>query len=184
MQHLDLVALEAGLEDIRRAPRDAGRVELVVRRPAVDDREVLDEAILDCDVGLIGDTWHERGSSSTPDGRANPLAQVTVMNARAAALMAGALERWPLAGDQLYVDFDLSLEHLPPGTRLMIGSAVIEVSNKPHTGCAKFAARFGRDALKFVNSDVGRALNLRGINTAVVSPGVVRPGDAVTKAAQ
>jgi MOSC domain-containing protein YiiM len=181
MEHLDLGALESGLVTIRKAPRDKGQVELVVRRPGVDQREVLDEARFDSEVGLVGDTWNERGSSSTPDGSANPLAQVTVMNARAAALMAGPVERWPLAGDQLYVDFDLSTENIPPGTRLAIGSVVLEVTDKPHTGCAKFASRFGRDALKFVNSDVGRALNLRGINTMVVQAGAVRQGDVISK---
>ena len=92
------------------------------------------------------------------------------MNARAAALVAGDRERWPLAGDQLYVDLDLSGENLPPGTRLAIGSAVVEVTDEPHTGCKKFSARFGLDALEFVNSPEGRALNLRGINTRVVEP--------------
>ncbi|HEY8217122.1 MAG TPA: MOSC domain-containing protein [Acidimicrobiia bacterium] len=182
MQHLSTADLEQGVGDVRGAPRDDGRVEMIVRRPAVDVREVLDEAWLDLAFGLDGDTWRERGSSSTADGSANPEAQVTVMSARSAELIAGDRDRWPLAGDQLFVDLDLGGANLPPGTRLVLGDAVIEVSAKPHTGCKKFAERFGQDAARFVNSPVGRELNLRGINTRVVVPGAVRVGDVVRKA--
>jgi MOSC domain-containing protein YiiM len=105
--------------------------------------------------------------------------QINIMNARATALVAGSKDRWPLAGDQLYVDLDLSGANLPPGTRLAIGSAVLEVTSQPHTGCAKFVARFGLDAMKFVNSPVGRELNLRGINAKVVTAGTIRVGDDV-----
>jgi MOSC domain-containing protein YiiM len=170
---LDLSALEAGLEEIRRAPSDEGKVELIVRRPAMDEREALTEAQLDTAAGLVGDDWLSR------DG--HPDRQVTLMNARTIALVAHSRERWPLAGDQLYVDLDLSVANLPPGTRLEIGSAILEVTAEPHRGCKKFAARFGLDALRFVNSEVGYAHNLRGINTRVVQPGVVRPGDVVRK---
>jgi MOSC domain-containing protein YiiM len=182
MTHLDAATLEAGLPQIRQAPKDEGRVALIVRRPTIDEREVLDEAEIDLVHGVVGDNWRVKGSSSTPDGSANPDAQITVVNARAAAVVAGDVERWPLAGDQLYVDLDISTENLPPGTRLELGTAVLEVTAKPHTGCAKFASRFGKDALRFVNTGEGRQLNLRGINTKVVTPGVVRVGDAVRKA--
>src|SRR5260370_35464605 len=131
--------------------------------------------------GREGDPWRAGGSRHTPDGGPGPEGQVTVMNARAAASIAGARERWPLAGDQLYVDLDISLSNLPPGSRIQIGSAVIEFSEKPHTGCAKFSARFGNDALRFVNSLVGRELRLRGANCKVVMPGVVHPGDTIRK---
>ncbi len=181
MEHTGWAELEAGLGEIRRSPKDRGRVELVVRRPAENEREVLAEAGLDCDVGLAGDTWRTRGSSSTEDGSAHPGKQVTLMNARVAALVAGRADRWQLAGDQLYVDLDLSCDHLSPGTRLAIGSAVVEVSDQPHRGCKKFASRFGQDALRFVNSDVGRELNLRGVNARVVVGGIVRPGDAIRR---
>jgi hypothetical protein len=174
--YLDRGGVHAGA-----APPAHGRVELIVRRPAVDEREELDAAELDLDVGLAGDTWRERGSSSTPDGAANPEAQVTIMSARSAALIAGDRDRWPLAGDQLFVDLDLGGANLPPGTRLSLGTAVLEVSAKPHTGCKKFAERFGQDAARFVNSPVGRELNLRGINTRVVVAGTVRVGDTVRK---
>jgi len=169
------------MDDVRRSPADRGRVELIVRRPAVDERELLAEAQLDLAEGLIGDTWRVRAVARTPDQPPDPSVQLTLMNARAAALVAGTPERWPLAGDQLYVDFDLSQANLPPGTRLGLGSAVIEISSHPHTGCQKFAQRFGADALRFVNSPAGRQLRLRGVNTRVVVPGTVRVGDTVSK---
>jgi MOSC domain-containing protein YiiM len=103
------------------------------------------------------------------------------MNARAASLVAIEPERRPLAGDQLYVDFDLSLSNLPPRSRLGIGSAVIEITATPHTGCAKFVARFGADAQRWVNSPQGRELRLRGANARVVQPGTVCVGDMVRK---
>ena len=181
LQHAELTRLEERLDHIREAPADGGTVELIARRPAVDEREVLTEAWLDERDGLEGDTWWARGSSRTTDGGPNPEAQLTLMNARAAAVITGERERWPLAGDQIYVDLDLSQANLPPGSRVQIGSAVIEFSEAPHTGCAKFSGRFGIDALKFVNSPVGRELRLRGANCRVIVAGMVRQGDAITK---
>ena len=178
--HPTLEQLEAGLEEIRRSPKDGGVLELIVRRPRVDEREVLQTGELDLAEGLVGDTWKERGSSGTPDGSAHPDMQLNIMNSRVVALIAQSPERWPLAGDQLFVDLDLSAENLPPGTRLSLGTAVIEVTDQPHTGCKKFAARFGLDALKFVNSEVGKALHLRGINAKVVRPGIICAGDVVS----
>lgn len=181
VKHLTTAELEAGLEEIRRSPSDGGPLELIVRRPRVDEREVLAEGELHLSEGLVGDSWKERGSSRTADGSPHPEMQLNVMNARAVALLAQGRERWPLAGDQLYLDLDLSGENLPPGTRLALGEAVIEVTAQPHTGCKKFVARFGLEAMKFVNSEVGRALNLRGINARVVQPGVIRVGDVARK---
>jgi MOSC domain-containing protein YiiM len=181
VEHLSTAALEAGLGHVRNAPPDGGRVELIVCRPAVNERMVLAEGRLDTETGLTGDTWQERGSTRTEDGSAHPDMQLTVMNARAALLVAQEPDRRMLAGDQLYVDLDISAANLPPGTRLGVGSAVIEVTGQPHLGCAKFAARFGKDALRFVNSRTGRALRLRGLNARVVVPGTVRPGDVVRK---
>jgi hypothetical protein len=172
--HLTAAELEDGLDHVRAAPADEGRVELIVRRPAVDEREVLAEATLDLVAGLVGDTWPSRG-------KVDINAQVTVMSARVAALVGQSPERWPLAGDQLYVDFDISHANLPAGSRLEIGTAVIEVSARPHLGCSKFRSRFGDDALGFVNSPVGRDLRLRGLNARIVVPGTIRQGDAVRK---
>lgn len=176
-----LVELEAALPHIEAAPKAVGRLELIVRRPTVDAREVLAEGRLDHDVGLVGDCWKSKGSSSTPDGKSRLEAQVTLTNVRAIEAIAGPRELWPFAGDQLYVDFDLSAANTPPGTRLSIGDAVVEVSAHPHTGCAKFAARFGNDAQRFVASKRGRELNLRGVNARVVTPGRVSAGDLVRK---
>jgi hypothetical protein len=179
--HVALTDLENGAAEIRRSPKDDGTVELIARRPVVEEREVVPEAELDPVEGLVGDCWRERGSRATEDGSAHPDTQLTLMNARAAALVAGPMDRWALAGDQLYVDLDLSGENLPPGTRLEVGSAVIEVTAIPHTGCGKFIRRFGKDAAKFVNSPVGRELNLRGINTRIVKRGTVRQGDRIRR---
>jgi hypothetical protein len=181
--HLDLAALEAGLDDVRNAPKDDGRVVLICRRPETERREVIEEAALDTKQGLVGDNWRTRGSSSTSDGSSNPLMQLTLMNARSAALVAVEPERRQLAGDQLFVDLDLSIDNLPAGTRLKIGEATIEITEEPHRGCGKFSARFGVDALKFVNSKVGRQLNLRGVNARILEGGVVRTGDIVAKMA-
>lgn len=181
IKHLTMAELEAGLAEIRRSPKDEGVLEMIVRRPRIDEREVLAEGELDLSEGLVGDNWKTRGSSLTPDGSAHPDTQLNIMNARAIALMAQNKARWPLAGDQLFIDLDLSAENLPPGTRLAVGSSVIEVTAQPHTGCKKFMARFGPDAMKFVNSPVGKQLRLRGINAKVVQPGLVRVGDIVKK---
>lgn len=179
--HLTNEELEAGLGDVLRSPKDEGRLELLVRRPRVGEREVLDEGVLDLAEGLVGDNWRHRGSSRMPDGSSHPDMQLNVMNARALALVARDRERWKLAGDQLIVDLDLSEENLPAGTRLALGSAVIEVTEQPHTGCKKFVERFGLEAMKFFNSADGRRLRLRGLNARVVRPGRVRAGDTVRK---
>lgn len=180
--HLTAAELEAGLDDILRSPKDAGELQLIVRRPRVGQREVLEEGQLDTVEGLLGDTWQFRGSSRMPGKTSpHPDMQINVMNARAIALIAQDPKRWALAGDQLYVDLDLSQQNLPPRTRLAIGSAILEVTAQPHTGCGKFVERFGLDAMKFVNSPRGRQLSLRGINARVVQSGTVRRGDVVQK---
>lgn len=174
--------LEKGLATVRAAPADAGTVELIVRRPAEDEREVLEEGTLDLTVGLVGDNWRTRGSRRSTDGFGHPDMQLNVMSARVVDLVAaGDRERWALAGDQLYVDLDLSEENLPAGTRLGFGTAVIELTEIPHTGCAKFMERFGVDAHKFVNAKEHRPLRLRGLCAKVVEPGTVRRGDPIRK---
>lgn len=180
MVHPTLADLDAGLDHLRASPTDRGTVDLVVRRPDIDEREVLDEGELVVGEGLAGDNYLARGSSATDDGSAHPEAQINVMNSRAVDLVAaGDRSRWPLAGDQLFVDLDLSTDNLPVGTRLQAGTAVLEVAQKPHNGCQKFSARFGVDAVRWVNAD--RSQRRRGLNAIVVEAGVVRPGDAIVK---
>jgi hypothetical protein len=181
VRHLETAELEAALGDVLLSPKDGGRLELIVRRPSAGEREVLDKGELNLVEGLAGDNWKDRGSSRTPDGSPHPDMQLNVMNSRMLALVARDRERWRLAGDQLVVDMDLSEENLPPGARLAVGSAVIEVTAQPHTGCKKFVARFGLDALQFVNAPERKKLRLRGLNAKVVRPGSIRVGDAVRK---
>ncbi|HEY6120449.1 MAG TPA: hypothetical protein VIV66_10840 [Pyrinomonadaceae bacterium] len=178
---LTMSELESALDDIRQAPKDGGVLEMICRRPQIETREVLEEAELDTTFGLVGDNWKTRGSSSTADRSAHPEMQLNIMNSRVIALVAQTKERWALAGDQLFLDLDLSDENLPAGTWLELGSAIIEVTPLPHTGCKKFVARFGVDAMKFVNSPVGRQLCLRGINAKVIQSGVIRVGDIARK---
>ena len=179
--HLSREQLEAGLDHIRQSPKDEGLLELIVKRPKVEEREVVDEAELSIVHGLIGDNWNMRPSSRTPDGSPHPDMQINIMNARAVALVAQQKERWHLAGDQLFIDMDLSKTNLPAGSRISIGSAILEVTSPPHTGCHKFVARFGVEAMKFVNSEVGSELCLRGINAKVVQGGTIRVGQTVKK---
>jgi hypothetical protein len=181
MKHITTEDLEKNLDAIRQSPKDAGVLKLIVRRPQENAREILSAGELDLTEGLIGDNWKTRGSSRTADGASHPDMQLNIMNSRVVALVAQSEDRWQLAGDQLYLDLDLSEENLPPGTRLAIGSAVVEVTAQPHTGCRKFVERFGADAMKFIASDVGRQLRLRGINAKVVQAGTIRTGDTAKK---
>lgn len=179
--HLSMAELEASLAHIRQSPKDNGVLRMIARRPRENEREVVERGELDLSQGLIGDNWKRRGSRHSPDGSANIHAQLTVMNSRLIELLAQAEERWSLAGDQLYIDMDLSDDNLPAGICLAIGSAVIEVSAVPHTGCRKFSSRFGLDAMKFVNSPEGKRLHLRGINARIIQGGAIHIGDVVKK---
>jgi hypothetical protein len=181
VDHRTTDELEAALPDVRQAPADGGTVELIVRRPSIEAREVLDEGELDLGVGLVGDNWSAKPTSSTPDGSPHPGKQITLVNARAVAVYAPDPDMRPWAGDQFHVDLDIGVANLPPGIRVAQGQAVVEVTAEPHTGCHKFSARFGADALRWVNSPVGRELRLRGVNAKVVVPGKVRRGDVVKK---
>jgi hypothetical protein len=176
-----LEELDARIDHVRSAPSDRGTLEMIVIRPDVGDRVVLDEAHIDRAHGVVGDSWKDRGSSRTADGSSHPDMQLNIISSRVLDLISGGRERWPLAGDQLCVDFDLSEANIPPWTKLEIGDAVIEITDQPHTGCGKFSSRYGADALRWVNSKEGTALHLRGVNARVVEPGVIRTGDVVMK---
>ena len=181
MRLLNADELEAGLSRILESPEDEGVVTMIVRRPDTDTREEVESGELNVDLGLVGDNWRTRGSPKTTDGSAHPEMQLTLMNSRTISLVAGSRDRWALAGDQFYVDLDLSTENLPAGSRLSLGTATIEVTAMPHLGCKKFMSRFGIEAMKFVNSRQGRKLRLRGVNARVVVPGRVTAGDRVRK---
>jgi hypothetical protein len=183
MSNVKREQLEAGIDHVGDAPQESGRIELLVRRPAVEEREVLTEGELNLDSGLAGDVWPDRPASRMGGRGPDPEAQVTVMNARATALFADTDDHaeWAWAGDQIYVDFDLSKGHLPAGTRLTVGAAVLEVTAEPHLGCGKFSRRFGVDALKVVNSERGREMRLRGLNAKVIEPGALAVGDEIRK---
>ncbi len=180
-KHLTTAEIEAGMPRVLDSPADNGVLEMIVRRPKVNGREVIENGELDIENGLVGDNWLTRGSSRMDNGLGHPEMQLNVMNYRFAALIAGSRERVPLAGDQLYVDLDLSRENLPIGTRLSIGEAVIELTSIPHLGCKKFVERFGLDAMKFANSDFGRKHNLRGVNAKVIVGGRIRTCDGIKK---
>ena len=180
-RHFSAAELEQGVEHILATPKDDGELKLIVRRPEVDGRETPQQARLDVAEGLVGDNWLARGSRHMPDGAADPEMQLNIMNTRVVDLVAGSEDRWALAGDQLFVDMDLSPENLPPGTQLELGDAIVEITEPPHTGCKKFAARFGVDAMVFVNSGRGKELNFRGICAKVVKSGDIQVGDVARK---
>jgi hypothetical protein len=179
--HPSLGELRQGLDGIRQSPKDGGFLKAIVIRPETDARVSLPRCELSPDGGVHGDNWAKGCWMSLPDGRPHPDVQVTIMNARAIALIAQEEARWPLSGDNLIVDLDLSEANLPPGSRLSIGSALLEITDVPYKGCKKFAERFGVDATRFVNGRDGLRLHLRGIYARIVEPGVVAVGDAVAK---
>jgi hypothetical protein len=179
--HLSTTEIESRLGAAGASPRDDGKLDRIVCRPERGERQLLDSAELDLTAGLVGDNWKVRGSKDTPDGSANFDAQITLANSRVIDAMASDQEMWPLAGDQLYVDFDISIDNLPPGQQIAIGSVILEVSTKPHTGCAKFTERFGHDAIRMVNSKEGLHQRWRGVNTRIVQPGTIHIGDVIHK---
>ncbi len=179
--HLTFDELQNGLPYILASPQDHGTLEAIVIRPATDERVSLDECALSPELGVHGDNWAKGCWKSLPDGRPHPNVQVAIMNSCTIALLAQDKDRWPLAGDNLYMDLDISDDNMPPGQRLAIGSVILEITAEAHNGCKKFSARFGSDAVKFVNSDEGKRLGLRGIYARIVQAGVLHVGDSVDK---
>ena len=181
LQQLSLDDLQAGLGEMDASPKDSGTIDMIVARPDIGERKAIEQGEISTDVGLVGDNWKARGSRHTDDGSALPEAQITLMNSRIIDLIAQDRNRWELAGDQFFVDIDLSIENLPAGQQIKVGTAILEISEKPHTGCAKFTERFGSGAIRLVNSREGRAMRLRGVNARVIKGGVVNVGDTVSK---
>lgn len=173
--------LWSGWETLEKSPTDVGTIEMIVRRPEREEREEVQQAEFDPQQGLIGDNWYVRGSSSTPDGSAHPEAQITLMNSRVIQLIAGDRSRWELAGDQLFVDLDLSQDNLPIGQQIKVGDVILEIAELPHTGCAKFAKRYGAYARKFVMTDEGKQLRFRGVYAKVIQGGNIKVKDTITK---
>jgi len=180
-QHFSEAELIAGLPQVSQSPADGGTLMQIVVRPDREQRELPATCTVTPEAGIPADRWARYCDHMLPDGRLNPETQLTLMNSRCLALVAGDRERWPLAGDNLVVDLDLSEANLATGQRLKIGEAILEITAKPHTGCAKFSKRFGADALKFVNSPEGRSLRLRGVHAQVVQAGRVTVGDRIEK---
>ena len=181
LKQLPISELEFGIDEIKESPKDNGTLEMIVRRPETEAREIITSGELSLNNGLEGDNWKARGSSAMPDGSADPEAQITLMNTRVIQLLAGEQENWQWAGDQLIVDMDLSIENLPPLSRIQIGSAILEISVKPHTGCKKFSGRFGIEALAFISTPIGKSLRMRGVNAKVIQAGEIKVGDVVKK---
>ena len=180
-RHLDMKELKDGLPEILRSPKDHGRLEGIVVRPEKGERLDVDERRISLDGGLEGDRWGKGTSKTTSDGRPDPDVQICIMNARCISLIATERANWPPAGDNLFVDLDISRANLEAGQRLALGTAIIEITGAPHNGCAKFIERYGRDACLFVNSQEGKRLRLRGVYARVVQDGLVTVGDSITK---
>ena len=178
VEFLTKAQIEEGLPQVLDSPRGEGKLEAIFARPAVDERRSLEEASLSPESGLEGDRWISSGGDSGPD----PRGQLSLMNARFLDLVAGGdKERWELAGDNLIVDLDLSEEEMPAGQRLAVGEALLEVSDLPHTGCAKFVERYGKDAAVFVNATEHKDSHLRGILVRVIEGGQIRVGDSIRR---
>ena len=179
--HLTTEQIQAGMPNINQSPSDNGTLELIVIRPESDTRRVLGQVQLSQEGGVHGDRWAKESWKKLPDGRPHPDVQVALTNARLVDLLSQTKDQWSWAGDNLFVDLDLSAENLPPGAKLSIGDTILEVTAEPHNGCKKYAQRFGKDAIRFINSPEGKKLHLRGIYARVVQAGTIRVGDAISK---
>lgn len=181
MEHVTQSDIDTRMDWVLESPNDNGSVALIVVRPQTDKREILSQALFSPQTGVAGDNWQTHCWKKLANGQPDPEVQVAIMNARMIDVLAGDQSRWPLAGDQLFVDFDLSVMNLSPGQRLQIGDALLEITAAPHRGCRKFKQRFGEDALHYVNSAHGDAHRLRGVYAKIIAAGQVSTGDAINK---
>ncbi len=180
-KHLTRAELEAGLPEILQSPKDNGLVEAITVRPVSEERRVVQSTRMTLSGGVEGDHWANGCWKSTEDGKPHPDVQICIMNSRCINHIAGSRENWAPAGDNLFVDMDISPDNMPPGTRVSLGSVILEITDTPHNGCAKFVERYGREATVFVNTGEGKRLRLRGIYGRVVQDGAVSVGDVITK---
>lgn len=178
---LALTEIETRLNWVMSAPTDTGHVSALVVRPVKNQREPLDKVMFSPQLGVNGDNWSTNCWKKLPDGKSDPEVQVAIMNARMIEVLTQDKALWPLAGDQLFVDFDLSVANLRAGDHLQVGAAVLQITAEPHRGCGKFKQRFGEDALAFVNSERGDAHRLRGVYAKIISAGEVCVNDAISK---
>lgn len=183
-KHLSREELMAGLPHILAAPKDEGALKAIMVRPQSEARQDVDSIHVSLAGGVEGDHWAKGCWMSTEDGKPHPDVQICIMNARCIDLIAGGRDNWAPAGDNLFIDMDLTPDNLPPGTRIAVGAAVLEITATPHNGCAKFIERYGRDACVFVNTGEGKRYRLRGIYGRVIQDGRVSVGDTVTKLRQ
>lgn len=181
VKHLTREEIEQRYTQLEPSPKEQGTVEMIVRRPDTLQREVVEQAEINTEKGMIGDNWYTRGSRHTDDGSAHPDMQMAIMNSRIIDVIAQERDNWAPAGDQLFVDFDLSEANLPIGQRFAIGDVVLEVSPFPHKGCKKFKERYGLGASRFINDLAYEHLRLRGINVRVIQGGVIKTGDTIRK---
>ena len=179
--HLTEQEIMDGLNEVQKSPMNDGILEAIVIRPGSDERRSLEQCRLSPEGGTEGDAWARGCWLQLPDGRPDPAVQICIMNSRMINLVAGNRNRWELAGDNLFVDLNLSRENLQAGQLLSIGECVIEITEQAHNGCAKFSQRFGAPALKVVNSPLGKQLRLRGIYAKVITPGNVGVGNLIMK---
>lgn len=183
-EHASTVELEQGLAEVLKSPIETGQLEAIFVRPATNERRALETATLTPEGGIDGDRWATDDYYVGKNGQRDLRSQVTIMNGRFLRQIAGSEDAMCLAGDNLIVDLDLSESNLPPGSQLAIGSdVVIEINGHPHSGCTKFASRFGNEARTFANNKRGASLHLRGRHAQVVRGGEIRVGDAVRKLA-
>lgn len=179
--HRSREELDQGLDEIAETPRDRGRLEAIVLRPAKNERKPVNSVELSPEEGVKGDHWAKGCWKSLSDGSPHPDVQICMMNARVIRLLAGDKANWPPAGDQLFVDLDLSRSNLAAGQRLSLGGTILEITDVPHNGCSKFIERYGRDATQFVNSKIGKENRFRGIYAKVIEAGTISVGDVIRK---
>ena len=180
-KHLTLAELQTQLPAILDSPKDEGVLRGIVIRPGPGERRDADSCEISLAGGVHGDHWAKGCWKSTAAGLPHPDVQICIMNARCIAVIAQERENWLPAGDNFFTDMDLTPDNMPPGQRLAVGSAIIEITDTAHNGCASFIARYGRDACLFVNTGEGKRLRLRGIYARVVQDGRVSIGDRVSK---